>query len=337
MTIKEIMELQKRLDQVPKNKGKFSVIYNTDVMLHQPQLEDHPETHLRAQVILLRIAERGKSEPWILVKAPSISWLALREVHDSDYLLALESAGHAGKPFFQSEDCSLGYDSLDGILAAAGCAVELAQRMSNGQSGFALTRPPGHHAGIRQAEGFCYLNHTALAVHEIRKKDPDSRILIVDIDVHHGNGIEEFFLDDPTTYYLSIHGSPEHLYPWTGQERVRGKGRGEGFTKNLTLPLGTAGETWVEAFLRGLAEVKSTFSPDYILVNAGFDAHEEDPYALMMVKDEHYYQVIDALVELAEKSAKSRIGLMLEGGYSLEVLGRLVPEIAARLSLKYNR
>lgn len=337
MNLGEIFQLQKQLDELPQRQGPFHFIYNADVLLHQPQREDHPETHHRARAILESARVRAQVEPWVMDQAPPTGWTYLRKIHDADYLLAMESAGHAGKPYFQSEDCSLGYDSLDGILAAGGCAVALGKHLAQGGCGFALTRPPGHHAGVAEAEGFCFLNHSALAVQEIRQVHPEAKILVVDFDVHHGNGIEEFFLESHETYYYSIHGTPKHLYPWTGEERVVGKGMGEGYTTNVTLPIGTSGDDWLKVFLSQLEVVESKFKPDVILVSAGFDAHLEDPFEIMKVEDQHYLEAIDALMDLAERVCDSKIGMMLEGGYSIEVLGRLVPEIVGRLSLRMNK
>lgn len=343
MNLGEIFQLQKKLDELPQREGHFHFIYNSDVLLHQPQREGHPEVHDRARVILESALERAQFEPWVMHQANPTGWSALRKVHDPDYLLGLESTGHANKPFFQSEDCSLGYDSLDGILAAAGCATELGRLMAEGKSGFALTRPPGHHAGIKEAEGFCFLNHSALAVNEILQKDPNAKVLIVDFDVHHGNGIEEFFLESSDIFYFSIHGTPKHLYPWTGEERVVGKGMGEGYTCNITLPMGTSGDDWIQQFKEGLEDVSQRFQPDYLLVSAGFDAHLEDPYEIMKVEDSHYIEAISVLTQLAMKTPQEsesqhlpKMGLMLEGGYSLKVLARLVPEIVSLLSREFN-
>ncbi len=335
MNLGDIVTLQKKIDALPIREGPFHFIYNTDVLLHQPPTE-HPESFHRARVILEACVERAQTEPWVMEQASPAGWTALRAIHDSDYLLALESTGHANKPFFKTEDCALGFDSLDGILAAGGCAMTLGKHMASGGCGFALTRPPGHHAGQAEAEGFCFLNHSAIAVNQIRQSHPQAKILVVDFDVHHGNGIEEFFLESDETYYFSIHGTPKHLYPWTGEERVTGKGMGEGFTNNVTLPIGTSGPDWIQAFEENLIEVEKQFKPDFILVSAGFDAHLEDPFALMKVEDKEFHHAVQLLITYANRCSEDRVGFMLEGGYSLEVLGRLVPDIISNLNQKFN-
>jgi acetoin utilization deacetylase AcuC-like enzyme len=257
----------------------------------------------------------------------------IANVHDQNYLMALESCILSGKSVFMSGDNYVCRDSLDAIRASAGMSRKLANTLIEGGAGFALTRPPGHHAGRAKAEGFCFVNNVAIAAHEIASKDAGARILIVDFDLHHGNGTDSFFCENSSVFYYSIHGAPQSIYPHTGYENEVGYGEGMGYTKNIPLPEGTPGDEWLKYFGIGLHSVAERFRAQYILVSAGFDAHEQDPFSFMKVQDEHYLKACLMLVELAKTQCAGRIGFLLEGGYSLDVMERLVPLCIETLSL----
>jgi acetoin utilization deacetylase AcuC-like enzyme len=204
--------------------------------------------------------------------------------------------------------------------------------ITQGGAGAALIRPPGLHAGKGNAEGCCFTNHLALTVESIRTTDPDARFLAVDFDVHFGNGISDIYCEDASVFYFSQHGPPAHIYPFSGQEEERGSGEGEGFTRNITLPLHADGNTWVNSFNENLHQIATEFQPNYLLVSAGFDAHREDPFSLMRVEDEHYISAARELKAVATTHCQGRMGMLLEGGYSTQVLQRLVPEFITELS-----
>jgi acetoin utilization deacetylase AcuC-like enzyme len=253
-------------------------------------------------------------------------------VHSPAYLMRLEEACLCDKPYFMSEDCVVHYESFGAIMAAAGTALALGRALADGDSGFALTRPPGHHAGRETAEGFCFLNHAALATAAFRLSFPEARVLIVDFDVHHGNGISDLFYRDPATFYYSIHGSPAHIYPWRGFSNECGDGRAAGTTLNVTLPIGCDGATWLSSFAENLQLAVATHRPEATFVCAGFDAHRDDPFGLMNVEDEHFL----AAVKLLDELAGERLGLLLEGGYHPVILAKLVPAIIRRLAASRN-
>ena len=317
----------------PFNENKFQVYFNTDCLYHETY-EDHPESPERLRRILKGCEQSLHADLALSFSCPEAMKLCeIAELHDQGYLLALESCIHSGKSSFMSPDNYICRDSLDAIRAAAGMSRELANTLVKGGAGFALTRPPGHHAGKAKAEGFCFVNNVAIAVNEIRSKDESAKVLIVDFDVHHGNGIYSFFREDSDVYYYSIHGTPEHIYPHTGYQNEVGHGAGQGFTKNITLAEGTSGDNWFEVFRSGLSEIAEQFKADTILVSAGFDAHEQDPFSFMCVQDEHYLKACQELQELAKQQCSGKIGFFLEGGYSLEVMERLVPRCIETLSL----
>lgn len=208
--------------------------------------------------------------------------------------------------------------SREAVLRAAGGAAELGRAlMSETTRGFALLRPPGHHAEIDRAMGFCLLNNVAFAARAAQTAGA-KKVAIVDWDVHHGNGTQDIFWRDPTVHFTSLHQWP--LYPGTGSPREIGDGEGRGATTNLALPPGSGPEEYAEAFRRVVLPELRAFAPDVILVSAGYDAHRDDPLGSMHLDAPSYGAMTTALVELAEELGHGRVGLVLEGGYDLSGL-----------------
>ena len=223
----DLLQLNKRF---PIQEGTFKVFYNTDCLLHVSSWEDHPEKPDRLQAILSGCQEaipEGTSVSFV-VPTPA-RWQDLGRVHNRDYLEGMESCVLSGKSSFMTQDTYTCPDSLFSILASAGLSLALADELLSGGSGFALTRPPGHHAGKSNAEGFCFVNHVALCIEAISLKNPKARVLVVDFDVHYGNGTSSIYREDPDVYYFSIHGPPAHIYPYSGYEDEKGRGKRSGF------------------------------------------------------------------------------------------------------------
>ncbi|MCG8425662.1 MAG: histone deacetylase [Proteobacteria bacterium] len=204
-------------------------------------------------------------------------------------------------------------------LAAAGAVIDLASALLDGQfqRGLAVIRPPGHHAEADRAMGFCLLNNVAIAAASARARGA-SRVAIVDWDVHHGNGIQHIFERDSSVMYLSCHQYP--FYPGTGACDEVGKGEGAGATVNVALPSGSGDRDYAAVFDEVFVPELRRFSPDLILVSAGFDAHQADPLAWMEVTRGGYRYMAARLVEVADEVCEGRIVCALEGGYDLEGL-----------------
>jgi acetoin utilization deacetylase AcuC-like enzyme len=207
-------------------------------------------------------------------------------------------------------------ESFEVALLAAGGVIDLTRRVVRGEArcGFAAVRPPGHHAEADRAMGFCLFNNVALAARAVQAEEGVERILLLDFDVHHGNGTQHIFELDPTVLYFSTHQFP--FYPGTGDIGEAGEGKGLGYTVNVPLPAGCGDAEYVGALARILVPVASAFRPELILVSSGFDAHRDDPLGAMQVSGAGFRAMCDVVQALAEQLCGGRSAFILEGGYS---------------------
>ncbi len=272
----------------------------------------HPERPERLAAIAAAIAPRA-SELARLEPRPASPEEILR-VHTREHLERLsQTAGHAGQ---LDPDTYFSAESYDVARLAAGSAIDLVRGVANGslRSGLAAVRPPGHHAEADRAMGFCLLNNAAIAARAVQAEEGVDRVLILDWDVHHGNGTQHYFEPDPSVLYFSTHQYP--YYPGTGDVVEAGSGKGEGFTVNVPLPAGCGDAEYVGALQRILVPVVQTFRPELLLVSCGFDAHVDDPLAAMGVTGEGFRRMTAILRALAEDVCGGRLALILEGGYA---------------------
>lgn len=234
-------------------------------------------------------------------------------------LTAITSTGGA----WLDPDTMVGPDSLDVARAAAGAAVAATEAIVNGDvaRAFALGRPPGHHATPDRAMGFCLLNSVAIAAAHARHLGVE-RVAIIDWDVHHGNGTQEIFYEDPAVWYSSIHQSP--LYPGTGSPAETGRNAGAGTIANSPLPPGTGDSEWLAAFDTIIVPHVERAKPDLILLSAGFDAHKDDPIGGCLVTDQGFAELTARTCALADRLTGGRLVVILEGGYDPAALARSV-------------
>jgi acetoin utilization deacetylase AcuC-like enzyme len=226
------------------------------------------------------------------------------------------------------------HSDLAARLAAGGACLAvdtLLKGSGEAESVFVACRPPGHHATPGRAMGFCLYNNVAIAARYAQSNYPQQigRVLIVDFDVHHGNGTQDIFYDDPTVFYYSLHQYP--WYPGTGSAVEIGKCEGEGYTLNVPVEAMTSAVNYMDLFEQGLDRVMKRFSPDLILISAGFDAHQSDPLGQLMLNDESYRRITRRLKEAARATANGRVVSCLEGGYNLKTLGETVRAHVASL------
>jgi acetoin utilization deacetylase AcuC-like enzyme len=252
----------------------------------------------------------------------------LARVHSDEYVEALGRS--AGDWMQWDEDTYAAPRSVEASRRAAGGAVELVDALIDGRAerGVALLRPPGHHARPSGAMGFCILNNVAIAAAHARKRGVE-RVMIVDFDVHHGNGTQEAFYRDPSVLFLSLHQFP--FYPGSGSREELGAGEGRGFTVNVPLSAGATDAAYAAAFARIVAPIAEQYAPPLVLLSAGFDAHRDDPLAEMALTADAYARMLDALQAALPSGAK--LGMVLEGGYDLAALeASLVAALAALTS-----
>jgi acetoin utilization deacetylase AcuC-like enzyme len=238
-------------------------------------------------------------------------------LHQPSFLAAL--LNQRGRTGYLDPDTYISPDSVDVALLAAGSLVSMVDSMIDGpmSKGVALLRPPGHHARPARAMGFCLLNNIAIAAAHARARGLE-RVVIVDWDVHHGNGTQEMFWRDPQVLYLSTHQYP--LYPGTGSTDEIGEADGTGYTVNVPLTAGGGDAVYASAFERVVLPIVEAFAPELVLVSAGFDASARDPLAQMELSSDAFGWMARELSNVANGSAKGRIALVLEGGYDLVAL-----------------
>jgi acetoin utilization deacetylase AcuC-like enzyme len=280
----------------------------------------HPERPERLQSIRRELQATGLADRTQAVSLTRCDEALMARVHDPEHIRRVESACSAGQHLLDAMDTAVSRDSYEIARLAAGSLVGLCDAVARGElaRGFAAVRPPGHHAERDLAMGFCLFNNVAIAARHLNQDTDCSRVLIVDWDVHHGNGTQHIFEEDPRVFYASIHQWP--LYPGTGARTERGSGAGEGTTLNCPLDPGSGDAEFLRALREEIIPAAESFGPDFVLISAGFDAHRADPLANLEVTTEAYADATAALCELADRRAGGRLVSVLEGGYDLEAL-----------------
>jgi acetoin utilization deacetylase AcuC-like enzyme len=236
-------------------------------------------------------------------------------VHRAELLKSVEAAVRRA-PAHLDPDTFVSPESDAVARLAAGSTIDLALRVasSQGVAGFGAVRPPGHHAESGRAMGFCLFNNVAIAARALQQEQGIGKLMILDWDVHHGNGTQHSFEDAPSILYVSTHQFP--FYPGTGDFGEAGTGAGQGATVNIPLPAGSGDLEYMGAFQRIVVPVTQQFRPEMILVSCGFDAHDDDPLASMRVSRQGYLEMTRIVRKLAEDLCGGRLCFVLEGGYS---------------------
>jgi acetoin utilization deacetylase AcuC-like enzyme len=264
----------------------------------------HPENEERLRVLLEAFPDFADARPATVDE--------LAAVHERDYVEAVRHISASGHPTLLDPDTLCTETSYEAALLAAGAAIGAVET-----SGFALARPPGHHALAGRAMGFCLFNNVAVAARFAQRELGLERVGILDWDVHHGNGTQDVFWDDPSVFFASLHQWP--FYPGTG-----GPGEGNATTLNVPLDAGSGDDMVIEALEATIAPVLEAFGPDLLLVSAGFDAAAGDPIGELEVTEAGFVALTRVAVTLAE-----RVAFVLEGGYNTRTLPGLVGAVAA--------
>ena len=286
--------------------------------------DDHPENRERFshfdRIAGLPFQDRLlKLEP-----APATIEQVIR-VHGPEYVDALQAV-MAKAPGFLDPDTYITPQSFASSLAATGGLLALVDSMLDGQaeSGFALVRPPGHHATPERAMGFCLLNNVAIAARHVQDRGA-GRVLIVDFDVHHGNGTQDAFYDDPSIFFISTH--QRGIYPGTGALSETGRSPGCGTTMNVPLVAGAGDRAFARVMDELIAPAAGRFQPDFVLVSAGFDAHWTDPLASLQLSATGYFMLASGLAALSRRHCPGKLAFSLEGGYNPESLVECVAAV----------
>jgi acetoin utilization deacetylase AcuC-like enzyme len=290
----------------------------------------HPERALR-----LRAIESHLERHWLTAQCRQPAFgpcdrASLTLVHAPEYIDEIWAFAQAGGGYLDADTvCSPA--SYDVAALAAGAVVDAVDRIVRGEDSTALclVRPPGHHALAAQAMGFCIFNNVALGAMAAVRRHGLDRVLIVDFDVHHGNGTQAIFWEDPRVGFLSMHRYP--FYPGTGAADERGAGDGFGATANLPIELGTPRSEILGGFAARLQSFADHIRPQLVLVSAGFDAHRADPIGNLGLEAEDYAALTDRILEIAAVHAGGRIVSVLEGGYNPPALAQCVEEHLGRL------
>lgn len=276
----------------------------------------HPERPERVEAVRAALEAANLWLQGLQIDPQPISEDLLRSIHSAEMLEAVQEYSLLERDY--DLDTYLTKQSWPLALNAAGGAAALAKAVWRGEahSGFALTRPPGHHATRSQPMGFCLLNNIALAAQNLLQNEGAKRLAILDMDVHHGNGTQDIFYNRNDVFFLSTHQSP--LWPGTGMHSERGVGLGEGYTCNLPLPPLSGDAAFGVAYGEIATRLLDRFRPEMLLVSVGFDAHWKDPLANLQVSASGYAQAVSTLRDWSQKNCNGRIALFLEGGYDLD-------------------
>ena len=303
--------------------ARTGFVYHSDYLKHDMGV-GHPESPDRLRAIVSRLKAGGVLDRLVLIEPTSVADEWITQVHKVSYLTSLKSRAPVSGRVSLDPDTSISAGSLPAAYLAAGGVLAAADAIMAGtvDHAFCAIRPPGHHAESDRAMGFCLFNNVAIAARYLQRRHGVARVLIVDWDVHHGNGTQHTFDDDPSVLFFSTHQYPH--YPGTGRATERGKGKGEGLTINVPMSAGQDDEDYREIFERVLVPAADAYKPEFVLISAGFDAHRDDPLASMGLTEEGYATLTGIVAGIARRHSKSRVLSCLEGGYNLNALAASV-------------
>jgi acetoin utilization deacetylase AcuC-like enzyme len=314
--------------------NRTAVIFSPKYYQHNPG-KGHPESaqRLRAIVNELKKGQLSNSDSWLFVEPEKASLADIELVHRVEYIKLVEAVCRSGGGLLDLEDTVVSPASFEVALYAVGGAVKAVNLTMTGKfhNAFALVRPPGHHASTHRACGFCIFNNTAIAAEYLLEKFKLKRILILDIDAHHGNGIQETFYKTNKVLYLSLHEGP-HGFPGTGFIREVGESEGLGYNVNIPLPFGTGDDVYLKAINEIAEPIMDQYNPQFMLVSAGFDAHYADPVGNLSLSEPCYRRVFEVIVNLASAKCGGKLVSILEGGYNTVFIGKLAAIAIARMS-----
>ena len=308
---------------------KTGIVKDNRFFLHGRD-QTHPESSARLKAVYAMLEEDGMESRFFAVPPQYSSWDKLEMVHTRSYIDRIaQTKGQLYTALDEETDAT--EDTFDVASLAAGSFCHAIDHVMEGKldNAFAITRPPGHHAEGDSAAGFCIFNNVAIGARHALEAFHLERILIVDWDVHHGNGTQHCFYDDNRVLFFSLHQSP--FYPGTGFAHETGQGKGAGYTINCPLSFGADNGVYIKAFREILVPALRSFKPELILVSAGFDAHQDDPLGDMNLTTSCYAALTRILMNEADQVCHGRIVLTLEGGYNIYALSASIKAVLREL------
>ncbi len=303
--------------------AKTGFVYHQDYLQHDMGF-GHPESPDRLRAIMAQLEAVGLLARMTSIEPAKASDEAITQVHTQSYLAQLKTRAPAEGRASLDPDTSMSPGSLQAAYLAAGGAMAAADAIMAGRvdNAFCAVRPPGHHAERDRAMGFCLFNNVAIAARHLQRRHGIGRVLIVDWDVHHGNGTQHTFYHDPSVLFFSTHQSPH--YPGTGRATEQGEGKGLGLTVNVPMSPGEGDDAYREVFETILVPAADAFQPEFVIISAGFDAHRDDPLAGMALTEEGYAALSRIVLGVARRHCHGRVLSCLEGGYNLTALSASV-------------
>jgi len=283
----------------------------------------HPESPLRLTAIIDRLVQIGLYEHLVQVPARPADVDEVAMVHDRDYISRIKSLCESGGGHIDL-DTVVSRRSYDAALCAAGGCIEAGDAVMDGkiENAFCAVRPPGHHSLVDRAMGFCIFNNIAILARHLQKRRGLTKIFIVDLDIHHGNGTQETFYAEPDVFFFSMHRSP--LFPGTGFEDETGTGAGKSTTLNVPLYTGIDRTEYLKILRERMAEILAKFKPEFILLSIGFDTYKDDPIGGVGLEQPDYGIITALLMDYARQTCGGRLISVLEGGYNLAAIGQSV-------------
>jgi len=300
-------------------------VYDERYLLHDTG-SYHPESSKRLKVIAKFLENSGLLKQLTRIEVTKVDQRWIEMVHDRSYIRRFHEACSAGLDKFEHPDNCICKDSYDTAFLAVSGVLKAIDGVMKGEvdNAFCAVRPPGHHAEVNKPMGFCYFNNVAIGARYLQKEYGIEKVGIIDFDVHHGNGTQHIFETDPTVLYYSIHEHPSFAYPGTGREFETGLGEGEGYTVNSPVLPGKGDDDYKRLIMQELLPAFKKFNPEFILVSAGFDAHETDMMSGTNLSTEGYDFISEVIMELVRSCSGGRVVSVLEGGYNLNILPILV-------------
>jgi acetoin utilization deacetylase AcuC-like enzyme len=309
----------------------MATAYVYDELYLEHETGMHVENPTRLTAIMRTLEHTGLLPYLVRLEARDASLKELESIHSMRYIQQVQNAAARGGAWLDA-DTYVSEGTYAAAVRAAGGLLRLVEAVLSGEvdDGFALVRPPGHHAKASRGMGFCLFNNVSIAASYARIQRGLDRVLIVDYDVHHGNGTSDAFYSDPHILFFSTHQYPH--YPGTGDWRETGSGKGVGYTINVPLRSGVGDKGYERIFEEVLVPTADRFQPELILVSAGYDAHWHDPLAGMILSVSGYARLVQILMDLANRHCEGRLAFTLEGGYDLDALSHGVAATLAVLS-----